>query len=262
MPPKKNKPSNSAIPTYDLDNLPFDLSKLSDESRLIVSILMYTVNNNQENFTKAMESKDKEVKMLSEKVKGLERKLELLDNKMDEKDVSERSNEIIISGFNIPVAQPDEDSSSVVRNILKDNLKLNVSPVDIIKSYRIGKKNSAHANDIRSIHVKLSKQELKNDIIATSRSVKPDKLFFNENLSPIRNSIMFVLRKAKKDFPNIVSGCNSIDGSVFVWIKSPNHGAPGARDSKMRINDHNKLNYFCTEIIGSTVETYIPEWQH
>ena len=72
MPEKKNKPSNSAIPTYDLDNLPFDLSTLSDESRWILSIIMYlyTVNNNnhQENFTKAIENKDIEVKMLSEKV--------------------------------------------------------------------------------------------------------------------------------------------------------------------------------------------------
>ena len=78
MPPKKNKPSNSAIHTYNLDNLPFDLSKLSDESLLIVSILMYMVNNNQKNFTKALESTDNGVKILSEKVKCLERKLEVL----------------------------------------------------------------------------------------------------------------------------------------------------------------------------------------
>ena len=117
---------------------------------------------------------------------------------------------------------------------------------DIIKYYRFGKKNSVQANDVCSIHAKLSKQELKNNIIATFRSVKPDKFFFNENLSPIQNSIMYLLRKPKKDFPKIVSDCNSIEGSVCVWINSPNHGAPDARDSKMRINDHNNFNYFCT----------------
>ena len=42
---------------------------------------MYAVNNNQENLTKAIESKDIEVKMLSEKVKSLDRKLEVLDSK-------------------------------------------------------------------------------------------------------------------------------------------------------------------------------------
>ena len=67
----------------------------------------------------------------------------------------------------------------VARNILKDKLNINVSPADIIKSYRIGKKDSAHENNVRNIHVKLLKQELNNDIIATSRSVNPDKLFFN-----------------------------------------------------------------------------------
>ena len=54
-------------------------------------------------FTKAVESKDSKLKMLSEKVKCLARKLEVLDNKMDEKDVFERSSEIIISGLNIPI---------------------------------------------------------------------------------------------------------------------------------------------------------------
>ena len=56
---------------------------------------------------------------------------------MDEKDVVERSNEIIISRINIPVVQPNKNSSSVVRNILRDKLNMNVSPVDIVKSYRI-----------------------------------------------------------------------------------------------------------------------------
>ena len=56
---------------------------------------------------------------------------------MDEKDVVERSNEIIIFRINIPVDQPNENSSSVVRNILRDKLNMNVSHVDIVKSYRI-----------------------------------------------------------------------------------------------------------------------------
>ena len=40
---------------FSLDNLPFDISKLSDESRLIVSILMYTVNNAQDKFDDIMQ---------------------------------------------------------------------------------------------------------------------------------------------------------------------------------------------------------------
>ena len=105
---------------------------------------------------------------------------------MEGKDVPERSNKIIIHWFNIPVAEPDDNYSSVICNILEDKLSINVSPVDIINCNRIGKKNSVHANDVRSIHVKLSKQELKNDIIATSRFVKPDKLFFNPELFPLQ----------------------------------------------------------------------------
>ena len=41
-----------------------------------------------------------------------------------------------------------------------------------------------------------------------------------------------MLRKAKKEFLNIVSGSTTFDGKHFVWDKPPNPDARDARDIK------------------------------
>ena len=92
---------------------------------------------------------------------------------------------------------------------------------------------------------------------------------------------MYVLRKAKKDFLDIVSGCNSMDGigNVYAWVLeyflsrsdlneliniiesfAPNGNAPGARASRMQIDNYKKLSNFCAEVIISSVSAYISDW--
>ena len=255
-PSKKNAKS-----VVNIENLPFDISKLSEESKVIVSILMYTVNQSQEMFAKANEEKDNVIKCLSEKVNKLELKLAIIDNKLDEKESTERLNDIVISGQNVLPGKQGENTKTVVIDMLRDKLHLNINPNDIGISHRIGKRN-VNAPDLRSILVKLSTNEAKQNIMNACKTAKPERIFINENLSPARNSIMYVLRKAKKDFPDIVSGCNSMDGNVYAWIKPPNGNAPGARASRMQINDYKKLSNFCTEVINSSVSAYISDWQH
>lgn len=261
MPPKARGKNVNNDGIVNIENLPFDISKLSEESKLIVSILMYTVNQSQELFVKANEEKDKVIKGLTEKVTKLEHKLLIIDNKLEEKVSKERLNDIVIGGPNVPLGQLNEDTKSVVIGIFREKLQLNIPPHDITVSHRIGKRNLDNT-DKRSILVKLARNEIKNDILTACKTRKPERIYINENLSPARNTIMYVLRKAKKDFPNIVSGYNSMDGNVYAWINPPNMNASGARASRMQINDYNKLSHFCTEIINSSVSTYISEWQH
>ena len=64
-PSKKNAES-----IVDIESLPFDISKLSEESKVIISILM-TVNQSQEMFAEANEQKDNVIKCLFGKVNKL-----------------------------------------------------------------------------------------------------------------------------------------------------------------------------------------------
>ena len=176
---------------------------------------MYTVNQSQEMFAKANEEKDNVIKCLSEKVNKLELKLTILKiSQIDEKESIERPNDIMISGQNVTPGREGE----VLLLCYVTNCTLSINPNDIGISHRIGKRN-VNAPDLRSILVKLSTNEAKQNTMNTCKTAKPERIFINENLSQARNSIMYILREAKKDFPCIISGYNSMDGYVYAWIK-------------------------------------------
>ena len=106
--------------------------------------------------------------------------------------------------------------------------------------------------------VKLVDEDTKHDIISCNKSVRPNGIYINDNLTPIRRLILYVLRKAKKDFPNIVTGCSSINGDLFVWIKSNN----ASRDRRLLVNNFKTLDKFCSEIIDTTVANYLPDFSY
>ena len=83
--------------------------------------------------------------------------------------------------------------------------------VDISTAYRLDGKNNK-----KSIVVKFCRRDIKNDLVTASRRSKPDQFFVNECLTPQRQTISYVLRRAKQEFPNIVSGSSSFDGKVYV----------------------------------------------
>ena len=133
MPPKRNPPKVQN--DFILDNLPFDISKLSEESRLMVTILMYTVNNAQEKFDDAMKVKDKNIKTLETKVSILENKIESMESKFDNNEALERMNDIIITGPTTPVSRSGEVCGSVVMDLIRNTLMVNISPNEIVKVY-------------------------------------------------------------------------------------------------------------------------------
>ena len=92
MPPKKN---TRAAPSFleDLD-LPFDVSKLSDDGNLIVSILMFTVKDMQSKFDDTLKelqdkndretaARDKIINDQTCKINKLEERIERLEQKED-----------------------------------------------------------------------------------------------------------------------------------------------------------------------------------
>ena len=257
--PSPRKKPETKKPEIDLDALPFDVSSLSEESQLVVSILIYTVESYKIDVNKTIQTQDAAINALKNQVTTLEEKVESLENKLDAAEAIERKNEIVISGMNVPVATPGENISNTVSDLFRNSFRLSTPPTGIVKCHRIGKKPRPEVPDRRNILVKLSDEDTKNDLIATSKRIRADGIYLNESLSPIRKTIMYVLRKAKKEFPTKVSGCTSLNGSVFVWIKPPNPNAANATDTRMMVNTYSSLDKFCTQIIESTVSHFIGE---
>ena len=230
---------------------------LSEEGRLIVLLLEQKIEKIVSKFTSEVKDRDAKIDHLKTEVDLLKQKVNKMEEKLDEADAYERRDTVIFSGQDLPTATDGERSYDVVCSLVKEKLKLNICSTDISTAHRIGPKPRTQGPDKRNIIVKLCRRELKYDLISASKRIKPTNIYINENLTPTRNNILFVLRLARRKYPNIVSGCSSHDGKVYAWVKPPNPEAAGARDTKMFINTQEKLNLFCQKNFNIDAEELI-----
>ena len=172
-------------------------------------------------------------------------------------ETSERKQDVIISGPNTPQFHTGEDSKCVGEKILKDALKINLPEHSITRAVRIGPKPTNTNTDRRSILLSFSTSDMVQDVIKTAKTVRPDKLYMNENLTPTKHKIMQTLRKCRRLYGEKVSGCSSRYGRVCVWIKPPNSHVEGARNSRMFINSISELTDFCLKVLNVSLETII-----
>ena len=82
-------------------------------------------------------------------------------------------------------------------------------------------------------------------------------LYNNESLTPARLRILKTLRDIKRKHGDVVKGCTSYDGRVYVFMKSTN---PDARDIKKLVNTRNQLADFCNEYLKKPIETFLANW--
>ena len=137
--------------------------------------------------------------------------------------------------------------SELVATLVKDKLNVMISPADISTAHRL---NPRKASNKKDVIVKFCRRNCKVDILGACRTVKPTGLFVNEFLTPQRQTISYVLRRSRKEFPDKVSGSNTIEGKNYVWLKPPNPQARGARDIRVAVNSHGLLVEFCNKTLN------------
>ena len=80
------------------------------------------------------------------------------------------------------------------------------------------KKIPTDTSDRRNILMKLSNLDTKNDLILSCKRAKPNGLYVNEDLTPVRAKILYTIRQAKKKLPHKIAGHGSINGRVTVHV--------------------------------------------
>ena len=72
MPPKKAKNE------FDLSslNLPFDISKLSEDGKLIISVMMFAMKTQNDRFSEDIATKDKQICSINDRIKIIEERLD------------------------------------------------------------------------------------------------------------------------------------------------------------------------------------------
>ena len=251
---------NSKKPNpQELEELEAIMPELSEDGKLIVAAITLEFSKVKAELLVSLQKKDEEISALKSEVSALQKKISTIEESIDEADSYERRDTVIVSGPSVPNFVQGENTSEVFRQVIREKLRLNLNENDVSVAHRLGGRPANQTQDKRSIIVKLCRRETKKNLIITSkRANKADSgLFINESLSPVRRKIFFILRKIRNEHRNIVQGCGSIDGRIFVYTKSPSN----ERGTKHLINSHEKLVEFCRDYIKVPLESFLSDFQ-
>ena len=108
-------------------------SKLSQETREIFSMLLSF-------FDGILGEKDERVKILEDKVDVLQNQVKTLEETIDSNSQYERRDTFIVSGQSLPVVTPNENCKSVVQELFRNHLNLNLDTSEINTAHQRGKK--------------------------------------------------------------------------------------------------------------------------
>lgn len=252
-------PSNST-----LEEKMESMMKLIQKVQKDTSTLMSKFDNFQEQveqnlnlmraeFIKKIEEKDKEISNLKVEINTVNVKMNEIHERLDDSKAAEKRECLVLSGRGIPQATTGENTANIVKELLKDKLNIQESDTEITSAYRIGKPPQKSAPDNRHIFVKLAKHEMKVKIITACSKERPN-FAANECLIPVRNTIFYVLRRLKKDFPQ-VTGCGTRDGKVFVYITNEKN-----ESVKHIVNTKLKLQQICTTMLETDMNEYVNQW--
>ena len=130
------------------------------------------------------------------------------------------------------------------------------------KTRRLKKKSSP--SDVRSegaLLVKFKSLETKKKVMDTCKNLKPN-FYTSDDLSREKQNILYVLRQAKRKFPNKISGSTSLDGRIYVWLKTTESTSTGRNSNqRLMINSIEKLRVFCTRELGAGIDSFVSVWK-
>ena len=169
-------------------------------------------------------------------------------------------NNFILSVDEIPCAEVNENCVATVRKVLQQKLLLIIPTAKFVSASRLGKQNSAK----KAILVKMKSSADKENVKKACKAMKPNNFFANDDLSAEKQTILYVVRQAKKKFPSIVKGYSSTDGRLFAYIKNEDETENEAsrRDRRVAVGNVQKLRAFCTDVLGCGLQTFIQTWPH
>ena len=130
---------------------------------------------------------------------------------------------------------------------------------DISTAHRLGPRKPNQSEDRRQLIVKLCRRDLKRDIIMASKRQSSPTIFVNESLTPKRKSMLDAVRKMKREHPNLVKGCSTIDGRVYAFTK-PVSSAPNARDVRHHITSYDSPKEFCRVYVKLALDSFLQNW--
>ena len=236
MPTRNQQKKPASVPSSPL-------SKLSEDNRFLLDLL----NEKFDSLIEMLTERDNRIDSLERKITTLEDHVLTLRGRLDDLESENRANTVILSGNKVPNEVANENVVEVARLVLKNELKNEILSSKIVTGYRIGKKNNV--SEKRRILIKFNNRDDKQDFFSACKVAKPENLYVNENLIPARAHILFLLRRAKRNFPEKIGSCGSTNGRVYVCPKTSGN----MRGNKMYISTVNELDKWRERVCGAAL---------
>lgn len=241
-----------------------DMSALNKDNQLLASTIITAVTAYlRQQFDEERSKYEARITNLESEIQTLKEKSESdkqsFRDKSDDLENYGRRNTIVLSGSFLPKVTPNENCIDISAKIIAENLGVNGFSRECIDvAHRLGKPRG-DGDDKRSIIVKLCRRENKRRIFQACKIKKPVNLYINESISRTRSTIMYVLRKARQDFPNKFGICRTEDGNVKIMLPSPENPS---RMMKETVNTRQALDVLLRTKINRTSQHFNARWEN
>ena len=236
--------------------------QVSSDSQLIIKemkeefdMIKREIKDLKSKFGEFLAQKDEEISELKGEIGGLKEKVKELNNVLDDNEAYERRDTVVVSGGGLPVVQRGENCSEIVRELIKKELKLTIPISEISTTHRIGSKPNNQMPDKRNFIIKFCRRDCKRELILASKKIRNPNLVVHENLTPKRRNVFQILRRIKRDHPELVKGVSSYEGRVFAY--TPNLVNPSFRDQRHLVNTMDSLTTFCREHVKQPLDNFL-----
>ena len=125
-------------------------------------------------------------------------KLGKLQDNINDNEAYERRDCLSFCGSSIPASISGGICANHVRELISRNLQINLNPVEITISHRLGPKPVNQSVDKRPIIAKLCRWDLRDDILRVGCTRQIQGLYINKSLTPAKINIFNALRQMKK----------------------------------------------------------------
>ena len=135
-----------------------------------------------------------------------------------------------------------------------------VSYWDISMAHRIAVKPKIQGEDKGNIMFKLCNRYVKQHIFKSCNVVKPDNFYINESLTPLRNTILYVMWQTKKKHPSVINmQLQFIRRQCGVWLHAASASAK-TKSRKIIINVKKELDLFLLQELNVKTTAFIDTW--
>ena len=175
-----------------------------------------------------LRNKDAKLEEIESENRVLREKLNHLESRVDDIDNQNRCRNLVLSGNALKNISNDNLTNSAIQ-LLRGSVQYELAPDKVLATYRVGARSPTQSPDGRGLMIKLRDEDVKRDILSACRTVRPPGLYANDDLTPYRAKILFILRKAKNKSDGKLTACGSQNGNVYAFLK-PSNGARSQKD--------------------------------